>query len=190
MPRPEFHRTRRANSPWLVSSSGGSLSAQVTPRRRAAMAATWRLLSTDALSPSTTRHHRAVAWRVAPNNFVLCIGCSAAHARGVHPCSRFRAKLPARKPATCCWARPVSNQFHAAALHATGAVAVSVQRGKGTISGAGHSQPQQRGFVGSPQALPNTSFNASPNSWPGLPCLGHFAYPPSHVMPGQPLGPR
>jgi hypothetical protein len=46
------------------------------------------------------------------------------------------------------------------------------------------------GFVGAPQALPNPSFNASPNGWPGQPFLGQLGYRPIQVRPGQPPGPR
>jgi hypothetical protein len=54
----------------------------------------------------------------------------------------------------------------------------------------GPASRQTGGFVHLPQALPNPSFNASPNGWPGLPFLGHFSYRPIQVMPGQPSGPR
>jgi hypothetical protein len=103
----------------------------------------------------------AAAWHVVPTSLPYCIGCCAAHARGgFQPFG--------------CLAQPRS-----------GTSAMSSPR-KPPQASSTKARPNAQ----LTRAVPNPSFNASPNSWPGLPFLGHFGYRPIQVMPGQLSGPR
>ena len=99
---------------------------------------------------------RSAAWYVVPNSLPYCIGCFAAHARGG---LQRGGRL----------ARP---------LGATSAFSSPRQPPQASPTKA---RPNAR--FG--KAVPNRSVKASPNSWPGLPFLGHFSYRPIQVMPGQ-----
>ena len=99
---------------------------------------------------------RAAAWHVVPNSPPLCISCFAAHARG-----RSRTAGWLARPGGCT--APASSPFQTPQASSTKA------------------RPNAR--FG--RAVPNRSVKASPNSWPGLPCLGQRCYRPSQFMPGQ-----
>ena len=104
---------------------------------------------------------RSAAWHVVPNSLPFCIGCFAAHARG--------------SSRTAGWlARPQGG---------TAATSSPIQTPQASSTKA-------RPIARRARAVPNPSFNASPNSWLGLPFLGHFSYRPIQVMPGQLSGPR
>ena len=98
----------------------------------------------------------AAAWHVAPNSLPFCIGCSAAHARG---CLRVTGWLARPRGGTSAFISPRQSQQ------------------------ASSTKARPNARFG--KAVPNRSVKASPNSWPGLPFLGHFSYRPIQVMPGQ-----
>ena len=178
MPSPESHRTRRAIQ---ARSSGARLAC--SPQDRTSLR-----IATGMVKPR--RHHRP--------------------ARLLRPMIGSTVRLPGAlrqptSPSTSAAAQPMpkavtvrsGGRVRLCSVSCTSPrpglwphVAIAVQRGSRALARARPSQPPHRCFVVALQASPNPSFNASPNGWPGLPCLGHFAYPPSQFMPGQPLGPR
>ena len=103
---------------------------------------------------------RAAAWHVVPNSLPYCIGCFAAHARCVLRCFGWLAQ-------------PVSGTAAAWSPR-------QLPRARST---------KARPYARFGKTVPNRSVKASPNSWPGLPFLGHFSYRPIQVMPGQLLAP-
>ena len=109
----------------------------------------------------TKRPGRAAAWHVAPNSLPFCIGCFAAHARGG---SRSAGRLARLQGGTAAASSPIQTPRA--------------------------SSTKARPIARRARAVPNHSFNASPNNWPGLPCLRQISYRRSHVMPGQLSGPR
>ena len=102
----------------------------------------------------------AAAWHVVPNSPPLCIGGFAAHSRGVLRCFGWLAQ-------------PASG------------TAVAWSPRQSPRASSTKARPNAR--FG--KAVPNRSVKASPNSWPGLPFLGHFSYRPIQAMPGQLLAP-
>ena len=99
---------------------------------------------------------RAAAWHVVPNSLPYCIDCFAPHARGVLRCFGWLSQPASGNAAAWSSRQPPR---------------------------ASSTKARPRARFG--KTVPNRSVKASPNSWPGLPFLGHFSYRPIQVMPGQ-----
>ena len=181
MRKANSHRTRRANSRIPTGLHRGP---QWQPRL-APGAAQERGSGKVSASMSHWLTHALASGKAAGLLGTLCQPTSPSASAAAQPMPEVLVGALATVP------RPASaSSTRRCARCEPGALPRSCSAARAHLRAPGPASRHTGGFVVALRALPNPSVNASPNGWPVLPCLGHFAYPPSQFRPGQPPGPR